>query len=124
MNLYIFVELYINIGKNNINDASLKIITDNIKDKQTLNELILEENKITKDGMIHLASILATLPNLGLLNIGKNNIGDAGVENFKNAFKTSSIVRLHVHECGLSATGVQELFNSLPQNTIVFNASI
>ncbi|TPX71415.1 hypothetical protein SpCBS45565_g01052 [Spizellomyces sp. 'palustris'] len=68
----------LSLRSNNIGDAGLKGLAEQLKSNRVLVSLSLWNNKITKEGAEHLAEALKLNQSLTSLSLGLNNIGDEG----------------------------------------------
>jgi len=69
------------LNQNNITDAGVVEIAKvlNCKVNETLTELNLENNAFRERGCVSIASVINNLPNLAILSLNGNSIGDYGV---------------------------------------------
>ena len=75
----------------------------------------MEYNKITAAGAVHINTLLDAGCQLLILHLGRNQLGDAGVQAIcPSLIKHKDIIRLHLEENGITAVGAQALLKNLP----------
>ena len=67
-----------------INNEYIKILSEKLKENQTINVLILNNNKITNDGGIYLSELLTNNKNIKDIFLSHNNICGKGLQSILN----------------------------------------
>lgn len=85
----------IDLTLNNIGSEGAKALAEGILKNKSLKELELLDNNIGPEGAVFIAKLL---PQLDVLGLRANEIGNAGVQSIANAFKTSRVTRLDLYD--------------------------
>lgn len=107
----------LNAKMNNIGPKGAASIAKLISNIGTLEQVLLNRNRIQDEGTVRIASAIGALKSgscLRMLRLSYNSIGDAGASALANAVKGSSISSLQLSMNRITDVGAIELFKALP----------
>jgi Ran GTPase-activating protein (RanGAP) involved in mRNA processing and transport len=109
-------ELY--LCENNLGDEGVAVLTKGICENQTLRMLDLRSNFLSCEGAMSLQGLLVNNKVLMGLNLGNNNLRDAGVSALSRGLQHSScrLQKLDLSENSITSTGANGLANMLYYN--------
>ncbi|CAO2582700.1 NACHT, LRR and PYD domains-containing protein 14 [Lemmus lemmus] len=123
--------VHLDLGANRLEDSGIKLLCHVLQQPTcTLEELELMGCVLTSESCLDLASVLVNSPNLWSLDLGNNNLTDAGLHILCDALKNPNcqIQRLGLENCGLTPACCQDLLSlfctnqSLVQMNLMKNA--
>ncbi|KAL1774398.1 NACHT, LRR and PYD domains-containing protein 14 [Sigmodon hispidus] len=106
--------VHLDLGYNRLEDSGIKLLCYILQQPTcALQELELMGCVLQSEGCLDLAFVLANNPNLWSLDLGNNNIKDAGLHILCDALKSSNchIRRLGLENCGLTHVCCQDLLS-------------
>lgn len=105
------------LSHNEIGNAGVKQIFQNLRDNGALTHISLDQNKIGDEGATAIASELKTMQQLKTLSLCDNNIGDGGIKALANALKKNkSLTELRLKGNKIDQHAVDYLADGLKSN--------
>ena len=100
----------VNLGSNKIGDDGLQIVSDGLQRCISLKTLWLEQTSLTFASGPTLGRIVSVLPQLNRVDVGRNSLGDSGVQDLIGELQACSrMAVLDISETQLSAEVVPAL---------------
>uniref|UniRef100_UPI0037E8965C protein phosphatase 1 regulatory subunit 37 n=1 Tax=Semicossyphus pulcher TaxID=241346 RepID=UPI0037E8965C len=110
--------LTLQLSNNNVADAGLEELCDGLR-RQTagLKVLLLRNNQITADGMVHLAKALPALRVLQVLDLGENVLGNEGIQVIREPLmQNCSLLQLGLSQTNITCEGAVALAEFLAES--------
>ncbi|XP_028750195.1 NACHT, LRR and PYD domains-containing protein 14 [Peromyscus leucopus] len=111
--------IHLDLGSNKLQDSGIKLLCHILQQPTcTIQELELMGCILTSDGCLDLAPVIVNNPNLWSLDLGNNNLEDAGLHILCEALKDPNchIQRLGLENCGLTPVCCQDLLSLFSDN--------
>nr|XP_042134799.1 NACHT, LRR and PYD domains-containing protein 14 [Peromyscus maniculatus bairdii] len=111
--------IHLDLGSNKLQDSGIKLLCHILQQPTcTIQELELMGCILTSDGCLDLAPVIVNNPNLWSLDLGNNNLEDAGLHILCEALKDPNchIQRLGLENCGLTPVCCQDLLSLFSGN--------
>jgi len=107
--------LTLDLRGNSITDDSCTSICTALKSNHKVQNLNLAQNKITSKGVPSITSLISKC--LVRLNLSKNAIGDAGVQNLAGGIAaTKTLKEIHLSDCKMRSSGASFLASAFAVN--------
>ncbi|GMH62361.1 hypothetical protein TrST_g13762 [Triparma strigata] len=107
--------LTLDLRGNSITDDSCTSICTALKSNHKVQNLNLAQNKITSKGVPSITSLISKC--LVTLNLNKNAIGDAGVQNLAGGIAaTKTLKEIHLSDCKMRSSGASFLASAFAVN--------
>ncbi|XP_072894319.1 NACHT, LRR and PYD domains-containing protein 3-like [Hemitrygon akajei] len=107
------------LGENDLGDSGVKLVSAALRKPECkIQKLRLWDVGLTDSGAKDLASALSTNPSLTELDLGKNKLGDSGVNLVFAALRNSEckIQKLGLRDVGLTDSGAEDFASALSRN--------
>jgi Ran GTPase-activating protein (RanGAP) involved in mRNA processing and transport len=106
---------HLRLGSNRITSIGVSILADALKNNNTLQQLSLYDNDISDDSVYSLAKVLSIKNNkLNVLNLGNNRITNQGMKHLAQMIRTNrTLTDLYLQQNAISDEGVQILANAI-----------
>ncbi|XP_029937841.1 protein phosphatase 1 regulatory subunit 37 [Myripristis murdjan] len=106
------------LSSNAIADAGLEELCDGLRWQTAgLKVLLLKNNQITANGMVHLAKTLPALRVLEVLDLGENVLGNEGIQSIREPLMLNrSVLRLGLARTSITCEGVVALAEFLAES--------
>ncbi|XP_019909447.2 protein phosphatase 1 regulatory subunit 37 [Esox lucius] len=109
---------YLDLSNNTISDSGLEEICGGLRvQTEGLKVLILWNNQISPNGLVHLANVLPVLNSLETLNLGDNNLQNRGIHALREALiKNRSLLHLGLRHTDITCEGAVALAEFLAES--------
>ncbi|KAM6968562.1 protein phosphatase 1 regulatory subunit 37 [Tautogolabrus adspersus] len=106
------------LSNNNVADAGLEELCDGLRHQAAgLKVLLLRNNQITADGMVHLAKALPVLRVLQVLDLGENLLGNEGIQEIREPLMQNlSVLQLGLAKTDITCEGAVALAEFLAES--------
>ncbi|XP_078087829.1 NACHT, LRR and PYD domains-containing protein 3-like [Mustelus asterias] len=108
--------ILLNLGNNKLEDSGMKLLSEALRNRDSkIQELRLWNTHLTDSCAEDLASVLSTNQSLMVLNLGKNKLGDSGVQRLSMALKGShcKLQELQLSNVGITDCCIEDLTSAL-----------
>ncbi|KAK2825842.1 hypothetical protein Q5P01_020056 [Channa striata] len=108
----------LHLSNNALADAGLEELCDGLRWQTAgLKVLLLKNNRITAEGMVHLAKTLPVLKVLQVLDLGENLLGNEGIQVIREPLMMNySVLQLSLSQANITCEGAVALAEFLAEN--------
>ena len=109
---------YLHLSSNKITSVGALILADALNDNKTLEELVLDDNRVCDDGVYSLVKTLSIKNNiLKKLSLGNNGITNEGAKQLAQMIKTNKILTcLKLYQNEITDGGIQILADAIEKH--------